>query len=73
MAILSDPVASLPRKRYLRAGAGPLQGVRVLDLTRLVSGAQFGVLPTAVELERARRDGSFVDRPYYRSAKRLLA
>jgi crotonobetainyl-CoA:carnitine CoA-transferase CaiB-like acyl-CoA transferase len=37
-------VASLPRKRYARADAGPLRGVRVLDLTRLVSGAQLGVL-----------------------------
>ncbi len=33
-----------PLKRYTRAEAGPLRGVRVLDLTRLVSGAQFGML-----------------------------
>jgi crotonobetainyl-CoA:carnitine CoA-transferase CaiB-like acyl-CoA transferase len=36
--------ASLPRKQYEGGKAGPLRGVRVLDLTRLVSGAQFGVL-----------------------------
>jgi crotonobetainyl-CoA:carnitine CoA-transferase CaiB-like acyl-CoA transferase len=35
---------SLPRKRYARRDAGPLRGVRVLDLTRLVSGAQLGLV-----------------------------
>jgi crotonobetainyl-CoA:carnitine CoA-transferase CaiB-like acyl-CoA transferase len=35
---------SLPRKRYAREEAGPLRGVRVLDLTRLVSGAQLGLV-----------------------------
>jgi crotonobetainyl-CoA:carnitine CoA-transferase CaiB-like acyl-CoA transferase len=35
---------SLPRKRYVREDAGPLRGVRVLDLTRLVSGAQLGLV-----------------------------
>ena len=34
----------LPRQRYDADARGPLAGVRVLDLTRLVSGAQFGVL-----------------------------
>ena len=39
------PELSLPRKPYAGAGAaGPLAGVRVLDLTRLVSGAQFGLV-----------------------------
>jgi crotonobetainyl-CoA:carnitine CoA-transferase CaiB-like acyl-CoA transferase len=40
----SSTAAALPRKRYARGEAGPLRGVRVLDLTRLVSGAQLGVL-----------------------------
>jgi len=35
---------SLPRKRYAGGDAGPLRGVRVLDLTRLVSGAQLGLV-----------------------------
>ncbi|HEY3184344.1 MAG TPA: CaiB/BaiF CoA-transferase family protein [Gaiellaceae bacterium] len=35
---------SLPRKAYSRKAAGPLRGVRVLDLTRLVSGAQLGLV-----------------------------
>jgi crotonobetainyl-CoA:carnitine CoA-transferase CaiB-like acyl-CoA transferase len=35
---------SLPRKEYAREAAGPLRGVRVLDLTRLVSGAQLGLV-----------------------------
>ena len=35
---------SLPKKRYVRADAGPLAGVRLLDLTRLVSGAQLGLV-----------------------------
>ena len=35
---------ALPQKRYERDARGPLAGVRVLDLTRLVSGAQLGVL-----------------------------
>jgi crotonobetainyl-CoA:carnitine CoA-transferase CaiB-like acyl-CoA transferase len=38
-----EPLA-IPRRRYTRVPAGPLVGVRVLDLTRLVSGAQFGVI-----------------------------
>ncbi|MEJ7790949.1 MAG: CaiB/BaiF CoA-transferase family protein [Gaiellaceae bacterium] len=35
---------SLPKKRYARADAGPLAGIRLLDLTRLVSGAQLGLV-----------------------------
>lgn len=60
MATISDPVASLPRKRYLRADAGPLRGVRVLDLTRLVSGAQLGVLlgDLGADVVKVERPGS---------------
>jgi crotonobetainyl-CoA:carnitine CoA-transferase CaiB-like acyl-CoA transferase len=36
--------ASLPRKRFAGGPAGPLRGMRVLDLTRIVSGAQLGVV-----------------------------
>jgi crotonobetainyl-CoA:carnitine CoA-transferase CaiB-like acyl-CoA transferase len=35
---------TLPRKEYDREARGPLAGVRVLDLTRLVSGAQLGLI-----------------------------
>lgn len=35
---------SLPQKRYTGEEAGPLIGVRMLDLTRLVSGAQLGLV-----------------------------
>jgi crotonobetainyl-CoA:carnitine CoA-transferase CaiB-like acyl-CoA transferase len=35
---------SLPRRRYRPDAEGPLHGVRVLDLTRLVSGAQLGMV-----------------------------
>ena len=40
-----DPgqTTALPRMSYSRAAGGALVGVRVLDLTRLVSGGQFGV------------------------------
>ncbi len=44
MAVALQGQLSLPRKRYARDEAGPLRGVRVLDLTRLVSGAQFGLV-----------------------------
>jgi crotonobetainyl-CoA:carnitine CoA-transferase CaiB-like acyl-CoA transferase len=37
-------VRGLPRANYARGVRGPLAGVRVLDLTRLVSGAQFGLV-----------------------------
>jgi crotonobetainyl-CoA:carnitine CoA-transferase CaiB-like acyl-CoA transferase len=43
-SVANDPLAGLPRKRYEPDAVGPLAGVRVLDLTRLVSGAQLGVL-----------------------------
>jgi len=41
---LDQAQLSLPKKRYVRADAGPLAGVRLLDLTRLVSGAQLGLV-----------------------------
>jgi crotonobetainyl-CoA:carnitine CoA-transferase CaiB-like acyl-CoA transferase len=42
--VASVEALSLPRKAYSRKAAGPLRGVRVLDLTRLVSGAQLGLV-----------------------------
>jgi crotonobetainyl-CoA:carnitine CoA-transferase CaiB-like acyl-CoA transferase len=41
---MASPSAGLPRRRYEPETRGPLAGVRVLDLTRLVSGAQFGLV-----------------------------
>jgi crotonobetainyl-CoA:carnitine CoA-transferase CaiB-like acyl-CoA transferase len=41
---VSSAVRGLPRVSYAREARGPLKGVRVLDLTRLVSGAQFGLV-----------------------------
>ena len=41
---MASPLAGLPRRRYEPETKGPLAGVRVLDLTRLVSGAQFGLV-----------------------------
>ena len=38
------PLEGLPRRRYEPETKGPLAGVRVLDLTRLVSGAQLGLV-----------------------------
>ena len=38
------PLQGLPRKQYDRDARGPLVGVRLLDLTRLVSGAQLGLV-----------------------------
>jgi crotonobetainyl-CoA:carnitine CoA-transferase CaiB-like acyl-CoA transferase len=43
-SIADDVLAGLPRKQYEPDAIGPLAGVRVIDLTRLVSGAQLGVL-----------------------------
>ena len=40
----ATPLAGLPRRRYEPDAQGPLAGVRVLDLTRLVSGAQLGLV-----------------------------
>jgi crotonobetainyl-CoA:carnitine CoA-transferase CaiB-like acyl-CoA transferase len=57
---------SLPRKEYARADAGPLAGVRVLDLTRLVSGAQLGIVlgdlgADVIKVERPGSGDSFRD------------
>ena len=38
------PLSGLPQRRYEPEQRGPLAGVRVLDLTRLVSGAQLGLV-----------------------------
>jgi hypothetical protein len=64
-------VASLPRKRYLRARAGPLQGVRVLDLTRLDPFRHSG--GSDAHWRAYGRNRAAADPPYYDSAKRLLA
>jgi hypothetical protein len=40
----ATPLSGLPRRRYEPETKGPLAGVRVLDLTRLVSGAQLGLV-----------------------------
>lgn len=40
----ATPLVGLPRRRYEPETRGPLAGVRILDLTRLVSGAQFGLV-----------------------------
>src|SRR5215207_8766386 len=44
MTHAAAPLQGLPRKRYDRDARGPLAGVRLLDLTRLVSGAQLGLV-----------------------------
>ena len=40
----ASPLAGLPLRRYEPDQRGPLAGVRLLDLTRLVSGAQLGLV-----------------------------
>jgi len=40
----TTPLIGLPRRGYEPETRGPLAGVRVLDLTRLVSGAQLGLV-----------------------------
>ena len=40
----TDQQQPLPRSSYTAENTGPLAGVRVLDLTRLVSGAQLGLI-----------------------------
>jgi crotonobetainyl-CoA:carnitine CoA-transferase CaiB-like acyl-CoA transferase len=44
VAVAGAPGTALPRKAYAPAPSGPLVGVRVVDLTRLVSGAQLGLV-----------------------------
>jgi crotonobetainyl-CoA:carnitine CoA-transferase CaiB-like acyl-CoA transferase len=62
--VASVDAVSLPRKEYSREAAGPLRGVRVLDLTRLVSGAQLGLVlgdlgADVVKVERPGTGDSF--------------
>lgn len=64
MAIPESPAAALPRKEYASANTGPLRGVRMLDLTRIVSGAQLGVLladlgADVIKVERPGEGDSF--------------
>jgi crotonobetainyl-CoA:carnitine CoA-transferase CaiB-like acyl-CoA transferase len=57
---LATPIVSLPRKEYAHGVAGPLRGVRVLDLTRLVSGAQLGLIlgDLGADVVKVERPGS---------------
>jgi len=60
----AETALSLPQKRYEPEARGPLRGVRVLDLTRLVSGAQLGLIlgdlgADVVKVERPGKGDSF--------------
>ena len=55
----AEAVSGLPRQQYAPKARGPLDGVRILDLTRLVSGAQLGLVlgdlgADVVKVERPR-------------------
>ena len=55
----APPLAGLPQRSYEPDTPGPLAGVRILDLTRLVSGAQLGLVlgdlgADVVKVERPR-------------------
>ena len=64
MATTEPASLSLPQARYEPDTRGPLAGVRILDLTRLVSGAQLGLVladlgADVVKVERPRTGDGF--------------
>lgn len=64
MTLTEAPLAGLPPQGYETGPGGPLAGVRVLDLTRLVSGAQLGLVlgdlgADVVKVERPRLGDPF--------------